>query len=55
VVAIDYKGHRDVHVPPGCNPNGPRHNTWPKGQKWRRSTKTDFGRLIVLTIAIDSG
>jgi hypothetical protein len=21
-VALDYKGSRDVQVPPGCNPNG---------------------------------
>jgi hypothetical protein len=23
VVATNYKGSRDVQVPPGCNPNGP--------------------------------
>jgi hypothetical protein len=39
---------------PGCKPNGSRHDTWPKGQKWWCSTKTDSESPIVSMIPIDS-
>jgi hypothetical protein len=54
VTATDYKGSRDVQVPTGCNPNGPGHDTWPKGQKRRCSTKTNSRCPILLTIPVDS-
>jgi hypothetical protein len=30
-MATSYKEYMDVHLPPERNPNGPRHDTRPKG------------------------
>jgi hypothetical protein len=53
MTATNYKGSRDVQVPLGCNPNGSRHDTWPKGQKWWCNTKTDSRCPIVSMISVN--
>jgi hypothetical protein len=43
-----------MQVPPWTQPQWARDNTWPKGQKWRGSTKTESGSSIVSTFVFHS-